>query len=148
MACPRPGQVGLLALVVGASLHLYGCGGGPIREHARGVVIASSALTVAEATILSARSAELDACEDEPCLDAGEERWAPVMVGYNLAVDAVESWQGALELALQVGAEAQPDLVNALFSVASLFVAAYGRMRSSLAPLHLELPPLVMPWGN
>ena len=129
-----------------SALALAGCGGGPIREHARGVVVASGVLTLAGAAIAAARSAELDACEDEPCLDAGEERWLPVVGAHGVAVDAVTSWQEALELALRVDAGGDPQVLDLLLEVAGLAVQSYVRLRESLAPFNLELPALELPW--
>lgn len=129
-----------------SALALAGCGGGPIREHARGVVIASSVLTLASDVISSARATELDTCEDEACLDAGETRWSPVIAAHGAAVDALSSWQEALELALRVDAGGDPQVLSMLLEVANVVVRAYSRLRERLVPFNLQLPELELPW--
>lgn len=134
------------ALSMLSTLSLLGCGGGPIQDHARGVVITASVLSVAGDVITSARASELDACETEECLDAGEARWTPAIVAHGAAVDALASWQEALELALRVNAGGDPVVLAALLDVARVAVRGYSRLRERLAPFNLNLPELELAW--
>lgn len=74
---------------------LAGCGS-ELRSHAAAVTIAHAALTSGSDAVMDARAAELDACTDEACLDAGEARWSPWVASLRLIVEAWETWRDAV----------------------------------------------------
>ncbi len=74
---------------------VMGCGS-PLRTHAAAVTIAHAALTSGSDAVMDARAAELDACADETCLDAGEARWSPWVASLRLIVEAWETWRDAV----------------------------------------------------
>ena len=54
-------------------------------------------------TVHDARAAELDACTDEACLDAGEALWAPRVAALNAARDTLELVLDGLDAAHRHG---------------------------------------------
>lgn len=74
---------------------LSGCSS-PLRAHAVGVTLAHAALTSGSDAVMDARAADLDACPDPACLDAGEARWQPWVASLRLVVEAWETWRDAV----------------------------------------------------
>lgn len=137
----RPEALGLFALVLASALYLYGCGGEALRTHARAVVMASTAVTAAEAPLREARSAELDACHDTACLDAGEARWAPAIASFNLAVTALEGWVSTLEV-VRLAEQDDAQTLTLLLRAAEAALVAYQGLADALEPVGVTLPDL------
>jgi uncharacterized protein YceK len=85
----------LVALVLVAVYLLSGCGSA-LRTHAAAVTIARATLDSGGDAIMDARAADLDACHDSACLDAGEARWSPWVASLRLVVEAWATWRDAV----------------------------------------------------
>jgi hypothetical protein len=72
-----------------------GCGSA-LRTHAAAVTIARATLDAGGDAIMDARAADLDACHDSACLDAGEARWSPWVASLRLVVEAWAVWRDAV----------------------------------------------------
>lgn len=133
------GSGGAAALVVVLSFFLGGCGGGAITTHARAAIVTSSAVTAVEGALHDARAAELDACRDEACLDAGEARWEPVVGSYNVLVVALAGWVSTLEL-VRLSEQDDASILGILLRSADAAMTAYIDLMHALASFGLSLP--------
>ena len=140
--CLHLSAVGFAAATLWLALLFSGCGYA-LTAQARAAVVVGVGLGSAGAEIHDARAASLDACEDEPCLDAGEARWAPALAAYESARAALTVWVESLDVARQVG---EDDSVLAALLVAVARIAReWADLAAALLPLGVELPALPSP---
>lgn len=126
---------------------LSGCGGGIVTEHARAARIVAPILHAAHDAIHDGRARELDICESlsvvadrEPCLDRGIERWAPVLVTYNLAREGYVAWTDGMSLML-LSQASDTEAGDYLLPLALALVRLYDGIETALEPFEeIDLP--------
>ena len=141
-------KIAILALILGV-LILSGCDPSAYRMHASAVVTVAGAHTVAGGAVDAARSAALDAVEDQHP-DVGEARtaarraeavrWAAAGESLDAIRSALRTWVSAVELAL--AADDGGGLLEALLPLAARVLVLWDDMAQMLGTLGVEVPTL------
>ncbi len=138
--------IGALAIVIGTCT---GCGGGALRANAQATLLTTATLTVAQASVKSAKDAALDRVEaahptdpeHDAALDAEVARWRPVFLALDAARSALITWTESIEIA-RIAEMPDADLISALLPLAAQVVALYDRAAQLAQELGAEVPRL------
>lgn len=126
------------AMTLVAASMVAGCGASQIRTQLSAATVATVALQGVHAVAMSATSEALAACEDEPCVEAVEERMRPVTLAYEASRFALAGWVEALNIAQSAGDE----VFSSLLVAARRFVELWSPLAASLRGVGVDLPDL------
>ncbi len=136
-------RLALLAVV----LALPGCGGSTVMNHARAARTVAQGLSVVRAPLYAAREQALDGVEEaaagmpieqgEASIDAEADRWAGVGHWFDVAVEGVRTWLGAVQFAELGGDD------GVLGDFARTAIGQYNTLATALRGMGLTfIPPI------
>lgn len=129
---PALALLGVLAL--GGTL--TGCGG-PIQAQSQAIRATVVGLDVASDLAETWATADMQRCEDVPCVDAVEARWAPVAAGQLGVLAALATWTAGLSL--YMAAESK-TVARWMVRAARDVIAAWQVMDAAATALGHNLP--------
>ena len=127
----------LLILSLCASL-VAGCSGSAIRDVARATAVSGLLLNEARTQMIVERRSQLDACQDEECLNRIEAQWNQPITAYEIARHSHSLLVDALVIASL--AENNDISLTSLRSALASVAAAIDGLVDSLQALGVELP--------
>lgn len=135
----------VLFFALGAVLSLSGCSSFlPAADRAS--LVANRAIAVVQHESTDARAAQLDACPDETCLNAGEAQWAPWLTSLEFLRQLAADFDDVLASAGRLGDTA--DVERIVIEAACDIAHAWDRLPAGFAllePLHLSFQPPTLP---
>lgn len=136
---PPPGGP-LLALlgVLALGAALTGCGG-PIQAQSQAIRATAASLDVASDVAESWATAEMQACDDVPCVDAVEARFGPLAAGQAGVLAALATWSAGLSLYMATESE---SVARWMVRAAQDVITAWQAMDAAASALGHDLPDI------
>lgn len=136
-------EIGIVLLAIAAGFvfaYCAGCSPSQIQAQTTAMQVTAAVYDGAASVAESAYRAELNACPDTACVDAAEERWAPVGIAEASLLALLTAWHSALVLIRDVGD--LPALWSALQTVIAPLAERWNAIGAALHVVGRDWPAL------